>query len=301
MDIVRMRLFRDYMSALENLSLTNGGVQMSSIELSGFGSRTIHPIYEGVDQGIPLLKRFYFLFTRSNGGAIDHHINQIMVQPNGPFTDLAPNADPNVGGTNPDEGKIRLSYQDKAGNDEYFFSVSHETVHGPTRFRMRDVGAVGEIVRPLPPPPSANMTFVIIGFQLFFTGNRDHHIDEVGIFQQGNLLTVRFNDRNDDDTFAYVVDYTWLDQNLTIATGQNNGLAHGGESVPVPTLGTKLLRGFLLNFTNSDHELRDIGILLTSSSIDVFYGDRNADDRFSWTVRWASLRPQLPTFPTLEG
>jgi hypothetical protein len=269
---------------------------MANIEIGGFGSRTIHPKYEGVDQGIPLLKRFYFLFTHPSGGAIDHHINQIWLQPNGPFTDLAPNADPNVGGTNPNEGKIRLSYQDKAGNDEYFFSISHETVQGPTRFRMRDVGGVGGIVRELPPAPSPNMTFAIIGFQLFFTGNRDHHIDEVGIWQQGGKLNVRFNDRNDDDTFAYVVDYTWLSQNLVMATGRNSGFAAGGQSVPVPTLGNKLLRGFLFNFTNSDHELRDIGILLHSTSIDVFYGDRNADDRFGWTVQWASLRSQLPTF-----
>ena len=270
---------------------------MSHIELSGFGKRTIHPGYDDL-KDTPLLKEFYFLFSAA--GPVDHHINQIMVQPDGAITDLAPSADPPSAGTNPNDGRIRLSYQDDEGQHEYFFSIAHETVKGLTRFRMRDVGCQnGKCVRLLPPAPAPNMTFALVGFQLFFTGGRDHQIDEFGIQQQGRFLTVTFNDKNDDDVFGYAVDYAWLNPGLVLATGRSAGVAIGGERVPVPTLGTKVISGFKFNFATKDHELRDVGIRVRSSGIDLYYGDHNFDDRFMWQVSWVSLRPQFPIFPII--
>ncbi len=254
--------------------------------------------YQGVDNGVPLLNSFYFRFEKPDSGeAVENRIMVISVFPAGSAKDLTPTADlhrPNV-----ESGKIMLIYQDQAADedkDHYFSKVSHLVEPSPIhpvpvqignvrRFHMRDVGCTGKCVRLLPIRPSNREVFVLVGFHLFFTGGRDHNIDEIAIFEESGNLTVAFNDRNDDDVFAYGVDFAlWSpDATSTIETHEERGTAMGGARIALPR-GEKVIQGFSFNFKTGDHFLRDIGVLigpslaLPSSNLEVYFSDQNGDD-----------------------
>ena len=266
---------------------------MTRIGQQGFGARTIQRAYNGLDtgdgNGTPVLSEFYFMFT---GAGVDHHLNTIALYPDGPIQDTAPNADPNWNPTNPDNGNLRLTYQDKEGNDEYFYNIGHELVSGVTRFRMRDVGCRGGCTRPIN-RPDADSAFAIVGFQFSYFSTTDHHVDEIAIQEREGVLEVAYNDKNDDDTFSYVVDYVWLNGQRLLSSGSRNGTARGGARSPLPSGGTRLVGGFRLNFTSQDHHIRDVGVRLVGSDIEVYYGDKNFDDQFSWTVDYVTLRPRI--------
>lgn len=255
----------------------------------GFAKGRTDPTYSGVDGTVPLLSTFYFRFDKG-GGAVDHHINSIMVMPAGAAEDVSPNAalpPPNVG-----SGKIALMYRDKNADDRYFYRISHDTrpPSGVRRFNVRDVGCTGKCERTIPRPPGFGNVFVLVGFQLFFTGERDHHVDEIAVFEENRKITVMLNDKNDDDVFGYSVDYAWVSPLLINGTGEESGSNLGGARVTLPS-GRKVIRGFHFNFVSKDHHLREIGVLPANESLEVFYSDKNGDDRFRWNVRWAIVGP----------
>jgi hypothetical protein len=257
----------------------------SSIE--GFAKGRVDKTYRGVDDAVPLLSTFYFRFEKV-GESVDHHINSIMVMPAGAAEDVSPNAGlpmPNV-----ESGKISLMYRDKNADDEYFYKVSHYTrpLSGVRRFNVRDVGCTGKCERSLPRPPDTDSVFVLIGFQLFFTGSRDHHVDEIAVFEENRKLIVMLNDKNDDDVFGYSVDYAWVSPRLIRRTGEQSGSDQGGARVALPP-GRKVIRGFHFNFVREDHHLRAIGVLTSNQNLEVYYEDKNGDDPFQWKVRWGII------------
>jgi len=261
----------------------------------GFGRGFITPRYGnlGVQRGVPLLRSFYFRYD-TGGGSVDHHLNAILVQPSGDAQDLSPNADlprPTVA-----RGHIGLIFQDKNHDDRYFYDVAHTPPLNPgpeRRFSIRDVGCTGKCERRLPAPPQSGMTFVLVGFEVFFTGSRDHHVDEVAVFERNGTLTVKLNDKNDDDVFGYLVEYTWLASSQVRRTGTASGQGTAGARVSLPA-GRAVLRGFQFDYLSKDHHIREIGALTTNSSqLEVFFGDKNGDDRFGWAVDWALLAPQV--------
>jgi len=268
----------------------------SSIE--GFAEGRTDKAYSGVDDAVPLLSTFYFRFEKV-GGAVDHHINSVMVMPAGAAEDMSPDAGlpmPNV-----ESGKIALMYQDKNADDKYFYKVSHYTrsLSGVRRFNVRDVGCTGKCERLLPPPADPGSVFVLIGFQLFFTGSRDHHVDEIAVFEEEGKLIVMLNDKNDDDVFGYSIDYTWISPRVIIRTGEHSGFDRGGARVALPP-GRKVIRGFHFNFDKKDHHLREIGALTSNQNLEVYYADKNGDDLFQWKVRWGIIGP-LTTLKQTSG
>lgn len=277
----------------------------SETSREGFGKGRIDPLYQGVDDGVPLLSTFYFRFEQvGSPGAVDNHINSIMVLPAGTAEDLSPNAD--IPAPVVESGKISLIYQDahqEDAKDRYFYKASHliQSFGRPThplnsarRYQIRDVGCTGKCERVLPRPAgSGEGTFVLVGFQLFFTGGRDHHVDEIAVFEEDGELTVKLNDRDDRDVFGYVVDYALFAPTPTsieriTQMGEESGSAKGGARVTLPR-GRKVIRGFHFNFKSGDHHLREIGVLLSNENLEVFYSDSNGDDLFDWGVRWAII------------
>jgi hypothetical protein len=258
---------------------------------SGFARNRTDPLYPGVNDGVPLLETFYFRFHQG-GGSVDHHLNAIMVLPSGAARDVSPGAGipkPVVA-----RGRIALMYRDKDGKDQYFYRVAHDSapLPGVRRYSIRDVGCAGTCERLLPPPPVPGSVFVLVGFELFFTGGRDHHVDEIAVYETNRRLTVKLNDKNDDDVFGYVVDYAWVSPASVRSTGVQSGAARGATFTSVP-LGRKVIRGFHFDYSSSDHHLREIGVLFRGARLEVYYGDKNADDRFTWNVRWAIVGPSL--------
>lgn len=266
----------------------------------GFAKGIVLTDYAGTKKGIPLLSSFYFRFEKPGSStAVDNHLATILVLPGGKSKDLTPNADLNSAEV-PDE-KIQLMYRDKnadSAKDNYFYKVAHEVLAngGAQRFQLRDVGCNGKCERVLPPPPGSGpgnvfgSVFVLAGFHLFFTGDRDHHIDTLAVLEDNGKLTIEFSDRNGDDVFGYLVDYAWIPRGpgQNIRTGEERGETTGGARVSLPP-GQKVIRGFRFDFKSDDHHSREIGVLTGNENLEVFYSDRNGDDPFRWNVRWASI------------
>lgn len=273
--------------------------------------------YPGVDDGIPLLSSFYFAFERRKtlsqppGGRIDNHINSIRVLPAGNSVDLSPTAD--LGPSQVEPGKIDLTFVDKElkknphpafyDQDWYQFKVAHTILPfaNASRFQFRDVGCVGKCEQVLPKPPGINLpgfepVFVLCGFKVFFVpSGEDHHLDSLAIYEDNGKLTVEFNDKNDDDTFGYLVDYALVSRTgMNIALGEASGNAIGGGRIDIES-GPKVIRGFRFDLRRKDHEVREIGVLTSNERIDVFYSDQEdeSSDRFDWSVRWASISPMV--------
>jgi hypothetical protein len=274
---------------------------MSNAE--GFGKGYVNPLYPGVDGGVPLLSSFYFRFNLSgHPEPVDNHIHSIRVLPAGTPQDLTPWAGLPLDVAEP--GTIGLAYQDKdeddSRKDHYFYKTAHviQPFQSARRFQIRDIGCTGkcEILLPQPPGPHSTINkpvFVLVGFYLFFTGGRDHHIDELGLFEEEGKLTVAFNDKNDDDVFVYVVDYALVSRiGQNVHVGEDSGSAKGSAHVPV-SRGAKVIRGFHFDFTEKDHHIREIGVLTGNENLEVYYGDENGDDRFRWRVLWADISPDV--------
>jgi len=141
--------------------------------------------------------------------------------------------------------------------------------------------------------PGFEDVFVLCGFKVFFTGNRDHHLDALSVFEDNGKLTVEFNDKNDDDTFGYLVDYALVRRvGQNIQMGEASGVATGATSATLPQ-GAKVIRGFRFDLRSSDHEVREVGVLTRDERLEVYYSDKKADDRFNWFVRWASIEEMV--------
>lgn len=265
----------------------------------GFAKGFASVNYPGVDSGIPLLSSFYFRFEKNGSSSpIDNHINSIRVLPAGNSIDLSPNAD--LGPSDVAPGQVELTYADKdpsSADDRYFFKVAHSNLPSDhiRRFQFRDVGCTGKCEQVLPKPPGHTLPgfepiFVLCGFKVFFTGNRDHHLDGLSVFENNGKLTVEFNDRNDDDVFGYLVDYALVNPvGVNIHLGEESGTAKGGARVLLP--GNKVIRGFRFDLRTSDHHLREIGVITGNDRIEVYDSDVAADDTFDWFVRWATISP----------
>lgn len=273
------------------------------LNLEGFGKGRIDPVYQGVDNGIPLLSSFHFRFEKAGSSdTVDNEINSIMILPAGEAEDLSPNADLNAPVV--EAGKVTLVYRDHDADDakdRYFYHISH-SIHpfeSARRFQIRDVGCKGKCEHPLPripgniPGSSFDGEFVLIGFQLFFTGGRDHDIDKIAVFEKEGILTVEFNDGEDDDVFGYVVDFALVSRlGLNIQLGEENGTATANANVSLPQ-GQKVIRGFSFDFKPKDRHLREIGVLTSRENLEVLYADRSGKDSFQWQVRWAIIKPEV--------
>jgi hypothetical protein len=248
--------------------------------------------------GVPLLNTFYFSFRNGNSRT-DHHIAAIRVLPGGSSIDLSPSAQaphhvvPN--------NRIELMYQDKNPDDTFAYRISHRSPLLTTgqRFQIRDVGCKGVCERRLPTPPGGaeNSVFALVGFYVFFTGGRDHHVDEIAVFEENGVLTVKLNDKKNDDVFGYMIDYTWLrpgTQRILEREIRDVYRDGGGAAIPLPaTSRTRAISGFSFNYLSKDHHLGEIGVVFDPERLQVFYGDKNGDDDVRWRLKWVEIGPQV--------
>jgi hypothetical protein len=143
----------------------------------------------------------------------------------------------------------------------------------------------------IPGPIGVPRMFVLTGFQLFFTGARDHQMDEIAVYEEDGKLVVKFNDSNDDDVFGYKVDFAMVRLiGVNIQQGEESGRARGAVRIPVAQ-GRKVIRGFHFDYRSSDHHIREVGVLSRANDLELYYGDKNGDDAFNYRVKWATITP----------
>jgi hypothetical protein len=116
-------------------------------------------------------------------------------------------------------------------------------------------------------------------------------MDEIAVYEDGGKLVVKFNDKNDDDVFAYKVDFAMVRRiGFNIQEGEESGRAFG--AVRIPALGgPHVICGFHFNYQSQDHHIREVGVLSRTNDIEAYYGDKNGDDAFNYRVKWASITP----------
>jgi hypothetical protein len=282
---------------------------MSQAKIEGFAKGELKERnYPSVGDGAPLLNGFYFRYDiRGQADTTDNHLNSLMVLPGGNSTDLTPNAQ-NQPARVPD-GKIQFMLRDAdptAAEDEYFFTLGHSILRdglAGRRVQLRDVGQAGEIRRDLPGSifqGPGDKVLGLAGFKLFYTGGRDHHVDEIEVtfINDDRTLRVRLNDRDNNDVFGYLVDIVVLSRSpaVTISTGVSSGSAKGGDRVALPSGPSHSewgIRGFRFDYPSGDRHLREVGIVKRGSDLEVFYGDDSGDLEFDWRVNWMYVGPPV--------
>jgi hypothetical protein len=236
----------------------------------------------------------------------DHQLVDIAVRVGGNPVELTPNADeptpiPVL------DGDLDVHFQDASPRgDEFGYTVSHSTLSiGARRYQIRDVGCVNECKRTLPPAlfggrlglpaPSAlgGYLLALTGFRMYFTGNRNHEVERIGIWFEGHDLHVALRDHSGNDTFAYLADFVVIPTaGLTVKTGSGRGTgaqAFETFALKTPPRSHFVIRGWELEYTQGDRELLDIGVLGSDQGFTVFLGDQGGDDLFDWRVDWAHI------------
>lgn len=237
----------------------------------------------------------------------DHEITLIQVLAGGESTDLSPFADLPVPPI-PD-GRLRVALQDADPSDEWFhYYVAHSllTMPGARRYQIRDVGCVNDCRRqvpsyvlrdPFPVQAVGGALLALVGFRMFFTGNRNHNLDRVGVWFEGDYIHVAMRDAGGGDTFGYLVDFVVIPTALlNVSTGVERGSgAQAFVTHQLPHVGHTdfVITGWEFNFQQGDHKILDIGVYRWEDNLTVFYGDSGGGDPFDWRVQWAQVGPQV--------
>jgi len=218
------------------------------------------------NQGAKLLQTFWFRYVSS-----DHHIRAIKVRPD-----------------QPSFGKIQFQFADHNNDDDYDYHIAHTgyygSIYGNTTYLFADKGSA---TRAIPRPTQmTNPVFVLKGFNIYYNGD-DHHLDQLKIIESNGNLTVAFNDRNNDDTFWWQVEYAYIPRDAFSEVGSRTGYAREAVRRTISP-GSAVIRGFDFNFTSDDHHIKEVGIYPRGNGyLDIFYGDKNGDDRFYYRVDYA--------------
>jgi hypothetical protein len=217
-------------------------------------------------QGAKLLQAFWFRYTSK-----DHHIRAIKIRPD-----------------QPSYGKIQFQFSDHNNDDDYDYHIRHTGYYGPifrrTTYLVADKGSA---TRTIARPTNMNdPVFVLKGFNIYYHGD-DHHLDQLKIIERNGKLTVAFNDRNDDDTFWWQVEYAYVPRATFRAVGAVSGYAKEAKRRYI-TPGSAVIRGFDFNFTSDDHHIKEVGIFPQGNGyLDLFYGDSGGEDYFYYRVEYA--------------
>jgi hypothetical protein len=285
-------------------------MNMSSVTAEGFDKPynfDFQP-YAVFGNRTPVLRGFYLGYDIGVSRPADHEVNLVQVLAGGHSEDLSPSAD--LPPSNLPDGKLWSLLQDAEPEDEkFYYKVSHSLIESrwARRFQIRDVGCVGECVQPLPNFSSGPLgslfppVFALVGFELFFTGDRDYKLDRIGVwFDQGNDLHVALGDAAANETFGYLVDFVVIPtRDLNVYTESAQGTANGGVRFPTKVRSKMdfLIRGWEFNFRQSERRIRDIGVFPDQDNLDVsvIYADNSSDDPFDWRVDYGYVSPKVLT------
>jgi hypothetical protein len=243
-----------------------------------------------LQMGIPLLSRF--AFELQDG---DNHIQQILIDPGLP------------------SGKMRIGFHDNDpdnlpifdfDDDDYFFNITHFDITDPriqVFTRTLDLCTENGTCTVQLNRPQGDFVFVLIGFQLSFRADFDHHIREIGVLENDGLLTVTFRDEHFDpseDTFLFSLKFAYVPRDRFGDIGESSDTGSNNEVSRAIPEGRAVLRGFRCQFRDGDHHLKKIGVLpTTAGTVLISYRDENGDDKFDWQYRWGILKSRVIKFP----
>ena len=145
---------------------------------------------------------------------------------------------------------------------------------------------------------------VLVGFSLW-RGMEDKVSDfEIKVFRYQDrsnevFLSIAFGDRDSaygDPPFSYQVDFAIVPERKVVKEWHHlGGYAVTGSASRNINAKYPVLQGFRLEFVDDDgngeeHNLDQVGVLVSPSRIQVAYNDKNDDDRFRWEVWFADVK-----------
>jgi hypothetical protein len=187
-----------------------------------------------------------------------------------------------------------LAFADDNNDDDYYYSLEHkeQTAGGIILGSFVDF-CNGSCLYPLS-SPGAGYVFALRGFRFYYR-NGDHHMNQIGILREATGVRTYFNDSNSDDPYVAYVDYAWLPPALVERTGTVTGTDDGaGVQRAVTNANRAVISGFFVDYVNGgDHHVKELGVLTRSSDVQVYFGDDNGDDDFTYRVNYSVLRSPL--------
>ena len=228
---------------------------------------------------IPLIDKFDFEYTNDS----DHHIRTVaFAPPERPFFQYPFYDDP-----------YSVIFTDNPHN-RFNYDVSAQYLDiDPNRVFVEGTNQCwGTCTRTLAPvlnDPSG--TFVLINFILEYE-NTDHHIDAIRVEERNGVLTVEFNDRNDDDQFFFAITYALLPSDMVSSTGtfgRSRALASDGRATGMS--GDTVIAGFNFDYRGDiDNHVLDWAVDASNSGmVNIEYSDENENDEFAWSVDLVEL------------
>jgi hypothetical protein len=239
--------------------------------------------------GTSLLDGFYVRFGPPLGQTSneDHHLRTLEVRLQ-----------------HPEPTNIKLVYADKNADDRfaYIVSVHSRTIAGvETRSTGGPWACAIQCSMPLA-RPSPQHVFVLRGFRLSVPSGGDRHVERLAVFEVDGVLVVAMENATfipiTANDLLFEVDYAYLPPAAVQEVGELWDTGHRDARRNIPA-GASVIRGFDFRFTNGDHHVKEIGVMTPDDGrVEVFFSDKNGDDPFVWSVRWAILAP--PTPPILQ-
>ncbi len=191
----------------------------------------------------------------------------------------------------PEPTNIKVVYADKNADDRFAYIVSvhsREIAGVATGSTGAPLVCALQCAIPLA-RPSPQHVFVLRGFRLSVNGG-DRHVERLAVFEADGVLVVALEQGGSPNDFLFEVDFAYLPPAAVKDVGElwDNDI-RARKDIPA---GASVIRGFDFRFTNGDHHVREIGVMTPDNGrVEVFFSDKNGDDPFVWSVRWAILAP----------
>jgi hypothetical protein len=217
-------------------------------------------------------------FKLNFAGAVDHELWKVMV-----FTE---------------SNSLDLDYSgamSPGGLPKYYWQVDRQELPPGTTF-YRSEGSVPDAVdginRVLGAPGEFPGVPVLTGFELWF--GSENHLDKIRVrlsrdqFDQLSL-GVSYADK-DPDGFGFVVEYAVVPTNRIRSCGEHSGSSVTRYDSKVLPVDQPVLQGFEFNYAENDHQMDELGAMVSPGITEVWYNDKNDDDKFSWKVWWVDVQ-----------
>lgn len=191
------------------------------------------------------------------------------------------------------EGVWNLGYYDSTENDNYHYIIKwQELPPGTTFHELKGCGYASfsrhlGTIEDLPGVP------VLVGFYYEFIG-KDHHIRHIKAQviankPQGTVnALIGFEDKNGDDQYYFEIYYAMIPEDRVQGTYYSNGYGNGLIDIPI-TGSYPTIQGFDLEFSDKDHHVDRVGVLLYPKRATLVFGDKNEDDRYHYRLWWADV------------
>ena len=192
----------------------------------------------------------------------------------------------------PEPANIKVVYADKNADDRFAYIVSvHSREIAGVETGSTGVPLVCAVQCSIPlTRPSPQHVFVLRGFRLSANSGGDRHVERLAVFEADGVLMVAMEHHGAND-FQFEVDFAYLPPAAVQQVGELWDASTLGARKDIPA-GASVIRGFDFRFIHGDHHVREIGVMTPDDGrVEVFFSDKNGDDLFVWSVRWAILAP----------